>query len=99
MIEGKTQLYCDADESGNMTRVIYGTDIIPTSPFRYFFMVSKIVIANLDKFYISNGELKQKESTTLIPVEEEKLTTEQQLEEMKKQMEEMKKLIGSLTNS
>lgn len=97
--EQNIQLYCNIDESGKIIRVLSGERIIPTSTFQHFFMITKKTAMNLDKFYVDNSELKQIEGTTLIEVENEMPTAEQQLEEMKKRMEEMEKFIASLSNS
>ncbi|MCM3154994.1 hypothetical protein M3611_23560 [Priestia megaterium] len=93
------QLYCDADESGKITRMLSGATIRPTEQFRYFFLIDKKTEVNLDKFWIKDGKLKQIEGTTLINVILENPTSEQQIEEMKKRMEEMEKLLQSVTTS
>jgi hypothetical protein len=99
IVEGNIQLYCDTDETGRITRLLSGEKIIPTSSFRYFFLIDKQTEVNIDKFLIENGELKQREGTTLIEVEIENPTPEQQLEDMKKRMEEMEKMLASIPNS
>ncbi|MEQ7806152.1 hypothetical protein [Priestia aryabhattai] len=93
------QLYCDTDENGKITRLYSGEKVIPTSQFKYFFMITRKTELNLDKFYVQDGELKQIEGTTLIEVVPETLTPEQQIEDMKKRMEEMEKLLQSVTTS
>jgi len=93
------QLYCDIDEHGNITRLLSGEKVIPTSSFQYFFMIDKKTEVNLSKFYVKDGKLEQKEGTTLIEVEPQWLSEKEQLEIMQKRMEEMEKMLASLSNS
>jgi glycerol-3-phosphate O-acyltransferase len=93
------QLYCDVDETGKITRLLSGEKVIPTSQFKYFFMITRTTELNLDKFYVNNGELIQIEGTTLIEVVPEKPTSEQELEDMKKRMAELEKTLANLSNT
>lgn len=93
------QLYCDIDEQGNITRLLSGEKVIPTSSFQHFFMIDKKTEVNLSKFYVKDGNLEQKEGTVLIEVEPQLLSEKEQLELMQKRMEEMEKLLATLSNS
>ncbi|WP_394548803.1 hypothetical protein [Priestia aryabhattai] len=90
-------LYCDADETGRITRMLSGERIIPVSQYRYFFKIDRKQEANLDKYRVENGELVQIEGTTLIEVENPNPSTEEQLAELKKKFAEMEKALSALT--
>lgn len=91
------QLFCDTDDTGKITRMLSGERIIPVSTYQHFFMIDKKEQANLDKYRIENGELKQIEGTTLIEVENPNPSTEEQLAELKKKFAEMEKTLSGLT--
>ncbi|MCT9852837.1 hypothetical protein P2R64_20840 [Priestia megaterium] len=99
MMKENIQLYCDVDETGKIIRLLSGERVVPTSQFKYFFMINRTIELNLDKFYVENSELKQIEGTTLFEVVPENPTAEQQLEDMKKRMEEMEELLKLVTAS
>ncbi|AUO14805.1 hypothetical protein [Priestia megaterium] len=82
-------LYCDADETGKITRMLSGERIIPVSQYRYFFKIDRKQEANLDKYRVENGQLVQIEGTTLIEVENPNPSTEEQLADVKKQLAAM----------
>lgn len=90
-------LYCDADETGKITRMLSGERIIPVSQYRYFFKIDRKQEANLDKYRVENGELVQIEGTTLIEVENPNPSTEEQLADVKKQLADMQKILDALT--
>jgi len=90
-------LYCDADETGKITRMLSGERIIPVSQYRYFFKIDRKQEANLDKYRVENGELVQIEGTTLIEVESPNPSTEEQLAEVKKQLADMQRILNELT--
>jgi hypothetical protein len=98
-VETNIQLYCNTDETGKITKILTGDRIIPTTTFQYFFMIDKQTEINLDKFCVKNGELVQIDDTSLIDVEKENPTTEQQLAEMKKRLEELEQILLSLSNT
>jgi len=91
------QLFCDTDDTGKITRMLSGERIIPVSTYRHFFMIDKKEQANLDKYRIENGELKQIEGTTLIEVESPNPSTEEQLADVKKQLADMQKKLEELS--
>lgn len=99
--EKNIQLYCNIDETGRITRILSGERIIPTAAvtFKHFFMITKKTAMNLDKFHVKDGDLQQIEGTTLIEVDSEHPTPEQELENVKKELEEMKKLFLSFSTS
>lgn len=88
------QLYCNFDGEGNIIEIYTGQNIIPTRTYDHFEMIDKQTEVNLDKFHVVDGKLLQIEGTTLIQVGNIKLTTEQELEEVKKKLAEMQELLA-----
>lgn len=88
------QLYCNTDDQGSIIEILTGQNIIPTKTYDHFEMIDKQTEVNLDKFHVVDGKLVQIEGTTLIQVGNGKLTTEQELEELKKKLAEMQELLA-----
>ena len=52
------QLHCDIDESGNISTVLAGENIIPNRKYDYFFMVNSWdIIENIYLYKIVDGQL------------------------------------------